>query len=96
MVCIDIIITFRYTNLKTNKMRAITQITIREEGKAVTMFLTYNDNDNDYSFNPYPSVEAAVEFLSMSTNFYFPIKTDHYRHLVIQGRKTLKDEQVKL
>jgi len=73
-------------------MRAITNITIRVEGKTVTMFLTYNGDANDYSFNNYKSVEDAINSVKSINDPYFPIKTNSYRLLKIKGNKTLSDE----
>jgi hypothetical protein len=74
-------------------MRAITGITIRVGNEEVTMFLFYNDNPNDYSFNNYPSVKSAFESLKKDDP-YFPIMTNTYRFLKIKGNKTLVDRQV--
>jgi hypothetical protein len=74
-------------------MRAITKIQIQKEGTQFIMFLNYNNDANDYSFNPYQSVEECLDNLPVNDP-YFPIKTNQYRFLEIKGNKTLQDKLV--
>lgn len=61
-------------------MRAITRITVQKDSKRVTMFLSYNNNDNDYSFNNFETIEEAIESLPKGDS-YFPLVAKGYRLL---------------
>lgn len=72
-------------------MRAITGITIqkKENETRVNMFCTYNNDSNDYGFNPYNSIEEALDSLPKNDP-YFPIKTNTYK-LIIFGETKIEE-----
>lgn len=70
-------------------MRAITKITINEADNGLQMFLTYNNDDNDYSFSNHYTLEEALEALP-NNDLYFPIKADFYEYGKIGERKKYK------
>ena len=72
-------------------MRAITDITIQDNSTHITMFLTYNNNSDDFGFTIHESVEEALGSLPVN-DVYFPVRTEHYK-LKVHGKK---DQVLKL
>ena len=78
-------------------MRAITNITIQQNTRRnrTTMFLTYNNNESDYSSSTHETVSEALSMLSKN-NPYYPIKTNGYHFLEFAGVRIIQDKQILL
>jgi len=72
-------------------MRKITEISINKNEKNVTMFLYYNNDICDYSFNNYSSVEEALDSVRSIVDPYFPVVASQYRLVEIKGGKIMSD-----
>jgi len=80
-------------------MRAITHVTIRRDQenieKPFTVFLEYNNNAHDYSFNNFETMNSALQSIPLNSE-YFPLKVSDFRFLIIKGNETILDETLML
>lgn len=83
-------------------MRAITHVTIKKDcmlestsGKPYDVFLEYNNDSSDYSFNSYATFNAALQSIPLDSS-YFPLEAKEYTLKISDyNGKTVFNERIK-